>query len=114
MADLATLLSAFREETTTTLAGLTGGLVSMRFATGDVYQRLTSIPVGWACAVFLTHPLTMYFDVPYESPEKDGASFLVGLFGFAMVHKLFDAVQGIDAASISSIITRVAGSKAEK
>jgi hypothetical protein len=114
MADLATLLSSFREETTNTLAAVAGGLVSMKFTPGDMWQRLTSVPVGFACAVFFTHPVIMYFNVPYESPEKDGASFLVGLFGYTIMHKLFDAVQGIDAAAISSIITRVAGSKVEK
>lgn len=67
------------------LPGAIGAAFSLRFIEGTKWQKLTAFLLGVACAGYLGGWLIEYLDVAPASLSARGISFVIGLFGFAMV-----------------------------
>ena len=94
------------------LAGLAGAVVSLRFVKGSVFEKILMVIGGAALSFFGSPWVTTYMHM--ESAESL-VGFLMGLFGMAIVAKVYDAIQAADVSRIAnSILDRISGSKSKE
>ena len=79
-------------------AGLAGAVVSLRFVQGSYLERLTMALGGAALSYFGTTPLSDWL----VAPKAEGViGFFIGLFGMAIVAKVYEVIQLLDAKQIA-------------
>lgn len=75
-------------------AGIAGAVVSLRFVQGSYFERVTMALGGAALSYFGTTPLSDWL----AAPKAEGViGFFIGLFGMAIVAKVYEVIQLIDA-----------------
>jgi hypothetical protein len=80
------------------LAGLAGSVVSLKFVQGTYAERALMCMGGAALSFYGTDPTTQWVGIP----NIDGLiGFMIGLFGMALVAKLYEAFQLLDAKEIA-------------
>ncbi len=81
------------------LAGVFGAFVSMRFIQGTLVERLLLAVGGAALAYYASTPVSNIL----KFQEAEGlVGFLIGMFGMAIVSKLYEVIQNLNAAKIAS------------
>jgi hypothetical protein len=90
-----------------------GALVSTRLLTGTLLERLMSAAAGSA----LAYVVSPYIASKIEAPESI-TGFLTGLFGMAVVSRLWEFIQTAPIAEfwklVLSFLTRITGGRSEK
>lgn len=90
-----------------------GALVSTRLLTGSFTERLLSATAGGAIA-YVTTPL---LSLKIGSPESV-TGFLAGLFGMAIVSRLWEFIQSAPIADfwklVLNFLTRISGGRSDK
>lgn len=80
------------------IAGACGAFVSLRFLDGTCTQKVFMAVGGTALSYFGTTPLAAWM----SAPTAEGViGFFVGLFGMAIVAKIFEIITMLDAKQIS-------------
>jgi hypothetical protein len=82
-------------------AGIAGALVSLRFMTGSWYEKLTMALGGATLSYVGTAPLATWLKIDNAAGL---IGFLVGLFGMAVVSKVYEVIWLIDANKIVKYI----------
>ena len=83
--------------------GLAGSLVSMRFIQGPWYERVLMCLGGTFLSYYGTTPVAAWLG--FHAQDGEGlVGFLLGLFGMAIVAKLYEALQYIDAKRLSDSV----------
>lgn len=91
------------------LAGVAGALVSMKFLSGTLSQRLTSAASGVLLSYYAAPTLSHKIAMP-----EGLAGFLLGLFGMAIVSRAWEFVQDTPIATIwAAAIDRIRGRKGD-
>lgn len=79
-------------------AGVAGAVVSLRFVQGTWVERGTMAVGGAALSYYATTPLSEWM----ATPKTEGVvGFFVGLFGMAIVAKIYEVIQLIDAKQVA-------------
>ena len=80
-------------------AGIAGAFVSLRFVQGSWMERLLMAVGGAALSFFATTPLAEWL----AAPKAEGViGFFIGLFGMAIVAKVYEVLILLDAKKIST------------
>lgn len=80
-------------------ASALGAFVSLRFMQGTGMQRFIAFIGGAALSYYSVSPIGDWLQLP----NTDGLmGFLIGLFGMAIVFKLYEVIQLLDAKQISA------------
>lgn len=79
-------------------AGTAGALVSMRFISGTWFEKVTMALGGSALSFFGTPPLFSWLAI---NNSEGLLGFLVGLFGMALVSKVYEIIWLIDSNKIA-------------
>ena len=80
-------------------AGIAGAVVSLRFVQGTYMERVTMAVGGAALSYFATTPLSEWL----AAPKAEGViGFFIGLFGMAIVSKVYEVIQLLDAKQIAT------------
>lgn len=80
------------------IAGLAGSVVSMKFVQGTYPERVLMCLGGAGLSFYGTTPIYQWVQLP----NTEGLiGFLVGLFGMAIVAKLYEVLQLMDAQQIA-------------
>jgi len=90
--------------------GLAGTLTALLFVRGDGWKRVIGTCIAGAFIARIIGPLAA--DVMHSSPEVAG--YVTGLFGMAIVAKMFDMILGFDAKQAAkdlwdAVLKRVRG-----
>lgn len=79
------------------IAGFIGALVAGLIDRGPVWERLTSVLVGFACSIYFTPfavPLVVKFLGEGEANNiQNGAAFFVGMAGLVVARSILDVVR---------------------
>lgn len=79
-------------------AGLAGSIVSLKFVQGTYVERGLMCVGGAALSYYATTPVSMWVGLP----NTEGlVGFMIGLFGMAVVAKLYEVVQLLDSKKIA-------------
>ena len=80
------------------LAGIAGSFVSLRFMSGTLIQRVILAIGGAALSYYATTPFATWVG----ARDAEGlVGFFVGMFGMAIVSKIFEVIQAADAKLIA-------------
>lgn len=80
------------------IAGVAGAVVSLKFVQGTWPERILMAIGGAALSYFASNNLANWLNVP----EALGlVGFLIGLFGMAIVAKVYEVLQLLDAKQIA-------------
>jgi hypothetical protein len=85
-------------------AGAAGALVSLNFVRGTWTERLLMAASGAVVSYFVSEELATWLNVPKAIGM---VGFFTGLFGMAIVSKLYEIVQMVDAKQIASDLWEV-------
>lgn len=81
------------------LAGIAGSVVSLRFVQGTMVERVLMAFGGAAFSYYATTPAALAIGVQ----DAEGlVGFLIGLFGMAIMAKLYEVVLVVDAQRIAA------------
>jgi len=81
------------------IAGVCGSAVSLRFVQGTLGERLFMGVGGAALSYYASTPVANWMGVP----NGEGlVGFLIGLFGMAIMAKVYEVIQLLDAKQIAS------------
>ena len=81
------------------IAGIAGAIVSLKFVQGTWPERVIMAIGGAALSYFASDNLAKWLNVP----EALGlVGFLIGLFGMAIVAKVYEVLQLLDAKQIAT------------
>lgn len=80
------------------IAGVAGAVVSLRFVQGTWPERTIMAIGGAALSYFASDNVAAWLNVPQALGL---VGFLIGLFGMAIVAKVYEVVQLLDAKQIS-------------
>ena len=81
--------------------GVIGSLIALPFLRGTWPMRLSMVIGGCALSYFGTTPLAKYLGMV----EAQGlVGFFIGLFGMALVGKVYEAVQAFNASAVGQIV----------
>lgn len=81
------------------VAGVAGAVVSLRFVEGTWPERFLMAVGGAALSYFGTTPLAEWM----QAPKAEGViGFFIGLFGMAIVAKIYEVLQLMDAKQIAA------------
>lgn len=79
------------------LAGVVGAALSMKFIQGSLTERLFMALGGSALSYWATPPIAAWVGIP----NAEGlAGFLIGLFGMAIIAKVYEAIRAADASKM--------------
>lgn len=81
------------------VAGVAGAAVSLRFVQGTWPERLIMAAGGAALSYFASDLIARWLSVP---DALGLVGFLTGLFGMAIVSKVYEVIQMLDARRIAS------------
>lgn len=83
------------------IAASAGALVSLRFVTGTVPERLCMACGGAAFSYYASTPLALWIG----APTAEGlVGFLIGLFGMAIAAKFYEGIMALDAGRAANDI----------
>jgi hypothetical protein len=82
------------------LAGVAGALVSMRFLQGSFMERLTLAAGGAALSYYAGPHVSIKTGLPLGL-----AGFLIGMFGMAVLSKVWEWIQTTPVAVVWQIVT---------
>ena len=92
-------------------SGVAGALVSLRFVQGTWLEKLIMLVGGSALSLVGTGPTANWLGM--QSAEGL-VGFLLGLFGMAIVSKVYDAIQLIDAKRVADgVVGLIPGKKGD-
>ena len=81
------------------LAGICGSAVSLRFVQGTLAERLFMGVGGASLSYYASTPAAAWVGIP----DGEGlVGFLIGLFGMAIMAKVYEVIQLLDAKQIAS------------
>lgn len=81
------------------VAGLAGSVVSLRFVQGTIIERVFMGVGGAALSYYATTPAAQWIGVT----DAEGLiGFLIGLFGMAIMAKIYEVILIADASKIAS------------
>lgn len=83
------------------IAGLIGGIISLRFFSG--VTPLKAIPIvlgGWACANYGTPALVEFYQLKADGYQA-GIAFAIGLFGMSIVAAVFQVIHNTDWQAVA-------------
>ena len=81
------------------IAATAGALVSLRFVTGTIPERLCMAGGGAAFSYYASTPAALWIG----APTAEGlVGFLIGLFGMAIAAKVYEAIMALDAAQMAA------------
>ena len=80
-------------------AGIIGSLVSLRFVQGTYPERIIMSIGGASLSYFASTPISDWLNV---SKAEGLIGFLIGLFGMALVSKIYEVIWLLDAPAIAS------------
>lgn len=80
------------------IAGIAGAVVSLNFVQGTWPERVIMASGGAALSYFASEPFAEWLKLPHALGL---VGFLIGLFGMAIVAKVYEVVQLIDAKQIA-------------
>lgn len=84
---------------TTAGAGFFGSLVSLKFIKGaSTFERVMMFIGGMSLSFYATSAVAGFLGM---SRFAGGVGFLLGLFGMAVVGKVYEALQAVDAADLA-------------
>lgn len=79
------------------VAAAAGALVSLRFVTGTIPERLCMACGGAAFSYYASTPAAQWIG----APTAEGlVGFLIGLFGMAIAAKCYEAIMALDASKM--------------
>lgn len=81
------------------IAGIAGAFVSLRFVQGTLLERVTMAGGGAALSYYATPPIADWLGM---ASAEGLVGFLVGLFGMAIVAKVYEAIQAMPAATMAA------------
>lgn len=80
------------------IAATAGALVSMRFVTGSVTERVCMAGGGACFSYYASTPMALWLG----APNAEGlVGFLIGLFGMAVAAKMYEAIMALDAPKMA-------------
>lgn len=80
------------------IAATAGALVSLRFVTGTIPERICMCVGGAALSYYASTPAAMWMG----APNAEGlVGFLLGLFGMAIAAKVYEGIMALDAAKMA-------------
>ena len=83
------------------LAGIAGSFVSLRFMHGTLIQRIILAVGGAALSYYATTPFAMWMG----ARDAEGLiGFFIGMFGMAIVSKIYEVIHAADATLIAGDI----------
>lgn len=81
------------------VAGVVGSVASLRFVQGSLIERLSMAVGGASLSYYAATPVAVWAG----SKDAEGlAGFLIGLFGMAIVAKLYEMILVMDAKQLAS------------
>lgn len=81
------------------IAGTAGAVVSLRFVEGTCVQKVFMAVGGAAMSYFATSPMAAWMN----APTAEGViGFFTGLFGMAIVSKVFEVIALLDAKQMAT------------
>ncbi len=82
------------------ISGVIGALVSLRFVQGTWLEK-SFMALGGSClSYFATSPIAKWLDI---NNTEGLIGFIIGLFGMAIVAKIYELIQVIDAKQAMGI-----------
>ena len=81
------------------VAGIAGAFVSLRFVQGTLPERLTMAVGGAVLSYYATPPAASWLGM---ASAEGLVGFLVGLFGMAIVAKIYEAINAMPAAKMAA------------
>jgi hypothetical protein len=81
------------------IAATCGALVSLRFVTGTIPERICMAGGGAAFSYYASTPAAIWLGM---SNAEGLVGFLIGLFGMAVMAKIYEVIQLTDATKIAS------------
>ena len=81
------------------VAAVAGAVVSLRFVQGTVVERVFMAIGGAGLSYYATTPAAIWLGM---SNAEGLVGFLIGLFGMAIMAKIYEVIQIADAAKIAS------------
>lgn len=81
------------------VSGVAGAAVSMRFLAGSWPERITMALGGSVLSYFATSPVATWLNV---QTAEGLVGFLIGLFGMAIVAKLYEVIHLMDAKRMAA------------
>ena len=82
------------------ISGVVGALVSLKFVQGTWVEKIFMAFGGSCLSYFATSPIARWIDM--ENTEGL-IGFIIGLFGMAIVAKIYELIQVIDAKQAMTI-----------
>lgn len=82
------------------LSGTAGALVSMKFLAGTWPEKICMAIGGSALSYFASVPVSEWMSVSEKAQGLVG--FLIGLFGMAIISKVYEVIQVMDAKEIAT------------
>ncbi len=83
------------------IAGLAGSVVSLRFVQGSVSERIIMAIGGCGLSYYASTPAASWIGV---SDAEGLVGFLIGLFGMAIMAKIYEIITVADASTMAKDI----------
>lgn len=80
------------------LPGALGSIVALPFIKGPWHVRLAMVFGGAALSFYATHPVVNWLEL---SRSEGLVGFLVGLFGMAIVAKVYEIINSFEAKAVA-------------
>lgn len=81
------------------IAGVAGAFVSLRFVQGSLLERGTMASGGAVMSYYATTPVHAWLGMV----NGEGlVGFLIGLFGMAIISKVYEAIHALDAPKMAA------------
>jgi hypothetical protein len=88
------------------LAAFVGALIATLIGPKREWrERAVTFIVGFAAAVYLTHPTITYFELNAEAYEG-GVGFMLGCFAMTITDKTLMLIRDLDFSAVSSIFKK--------
>lgn len=81
------------------IAGVAGAFVSLRFVQGSALERASMALGGAVVSYYATSPAALWMGMQ----NAEGlVGFLIGLFGMAIIAKVYEAIHAVDAPRMAA------------
>lgn len=81
------------------IAGVAGAFVSLRFVQGSAMERGSMAVGGAVVSYYATSPAALWMGM---TNAEGLVGFLIGLFGMAIIAKVYEAIHALDAPRMAS------------
>lgn len=84
----------------TSIAGLVGGFLSLKFFEDlNIYGKISTVLGGWACANYGTPAVIEFYSLQSDGYHA-GIAFAIGLFGMSIVAAVFQVIRKTDWGAV--------------